>query len=895
MPDWKSLVRARLGPLPVDSAREADIVDELAQHAAEHCADLIAGGMAEEDAVATALAPLNDPRKVAAEIARADRPRRVAPEPPAGGRFIFGALGRDIRYALRLLLRSPAFAAVALLTLALGIGANAAIFSVVRAVILRPPPYRDPGRLLVFLNSRSEASGSATSSSLPDYEDWRRQLSSFEDFGLLSGWTFNITSLELPERVYGARVTGSLFPVLGTPPLLGRTIGPEDDRPGDEVVVLGYRAWQRLFGGDPSIVGRAVMMEGRPHVVIGVMPPRFRFPTDDTEIWAAIKDNMAGMPRNSRFMVAVGRLKRGGTLASAQAELDTTTAQLARAYPDTNKGWRVTLATVHDAKVGDSRPAMLALAGAVGLVLLVACANLANLLLSRATSRRRETAIRVALGASRTRIVAQWLTENLVLALAGGVCGVALAFAAVRLVVAFGPADVPRLDETIVDVPVLVFAFIVATLAGALPALVPAVRAASDSSASALKDGFSGYAAAAGSRSGAILIVGEISLAMTLAVAGGLLLKSFARLTAVEPGFDPSRVLSLKVFLTPPRYRTVASEKQFIRAALDRMAAIGGIESVAAVTQLPLGDPADGQPFTIEGHAFAPGERPVAAYRAVSASYFTTMRVPVLRGRAFSDADREDTSMVVIVNETMARRFWPNEDPIGQRIRWSTGFAAFDTVPHTVVGLVADVKSAGLDKPERPAVYAPFAQRTFPWLRWTSFVVRTKGDPEQFARTIRQELTVVDPQQPIYQVTPLDTVVSHSVAARRFNTGLIDLFAALAIALCALGVYGTIGYWVAERAREIGVRMALGATRRAIRVMIVGRACALSAAGVALGIGLSLWTGRLLATLLFDVRPFDPATVALAALVVLATGAAAAYVPARRASAVDPLTVIRGE
>jgi len=894
MPDWRALVRARLGPLPVDPAREADIVDELAQHAAEHYADLIAGGAAEADAMRTALAPLSDPRRVAADIARADRPRPAAPAPPAAGGSIAGAFLRDVTYAVRLLARAPGFAAVALVTLALGIGANAAIFSVVRAVILRPPPYRDPARLVAFLNSRSEAPGSITSSSMPDYEDWRK-LSSFEDLGLLSGWTFNIIGLELPERVFGARVTGSLFQTLGTPPLLGRTIGPEDDRPGDEVVVLGYRVWQRLFGGDPAIVGRPIMMEGRPHIVVGVMPPRFRYPTDDIEMWAALKDNMGGMPRNSRFMAVVGRLKPGVTLATAQAEIDTATASLARQYPDTNNGWRVTLTGVHDALVRGSRPAVLALAGAVGLVLLIACANLANLLLARATSRRRETAIRLALGASRGRIAAQWLTENLVLALAGGACGVAIAFAAVRLVVAFGPADVPRLDETAVDVPVLAFTFVVAMLAGALPALVPAIRSARESSASALKDGAGGYATAVGAKGGALLIVGEIALAMTLAVAGGLLLKSFARLTSVQPGFDPSRVLSLKVFLGPPRYRSVTSEKQFIRGALDRMATIGGVESAAAVSQLPLGDPASGQPFTIEGRTFAPSERPNADYRAVSPSYFGTMRVPLLRGRPFSDADREDAPMVVIVNDAMARRFWPNEDPIGQRIRWSTGYAAFDTAPHTVVGVVADVKSGGLDKAERPAVYAPFAQRSFPWLRWTSFVVRTTGDPEPFARTIRRELTAIDPQQPIYQVAALDTVVSQSVAARRFNTGLIDLFAALAIALCAVGVYGTIGYWVAERAREIGVRMALGATRRGIRRMIVARACALSGAGVVLGIALSIWSGRLLSTLLFDVQPFDPATIAAAALLVLGTGAAAAYIPARRASALDPLSVIRGE
>jgi len=893
MPDWKALVRARLGPLPVDPARQADIVEELAQHAAEHCAELVASGMTEREAIAAALAPLDDRARVATDLARADRPRHAALSPPATGGSPAGAFARDVRYAARLLLRAPGFAAVALVTLALGIGAIAAIFSVVRAVILRPPPYRDPAGLVTFLNSRSEAPGAITSSSLPDYQDWRQRLTSFESFGVLSGWTFNITGLELPERVFGARVSGSLFRTLGTPPLLGRVLTPDDDRPGDEVVVLGYRVWRRLFNGDPSIVGRAVMMEGRPHIVVGVMPPRFRFPGDEYELWAGIKDNMDGMPRNSRFSVAVARLKPGVALSSAQAELETTTAQLAAAYPDTNKGWRVTLAGVQEAVVGQSRPALVALSAAVGLVLLIACANVASLLLARATSRRRETAIRLALGASRARLVSQWMTENLLLAALGGVLGVAIAFAAVRLVVVFGPRDVPRLDETAVDLPVLAFTVLVSFAAGALPAIAPAVRMLRESSASALKEGFGGVATAHG-RGGAALVVVEIALAMTLAVAGGLLLKSFSRLSAVDPGFDPSRVLTLKVFLTPPRYRSVESEKQFVRATLDRLARVPGVEQVAAISSLPLGDPASGQPFTIDGRTFAPSQRPNFDYRAISASYLDAMRIPLRRGRRFTDDDRENTARVLLVNEALARAFWPNQDPIGKIIRPATGYPRFDT-PHTIVGVVADVKSLGLEKVERPAVYAPFTQREFPWLRWNSFVVRTRGEPESYVRIIRQEMVAIDPLQPIYQVAAFDTVVSQSIAARRFNTALIGFFAAIALGLCAVGVYGTIGYWVAERSREIGVRMALGASRRGIRAMVVGRALALTAVGAGAGLVLSAATSRLLETLLYDVHRFDAATISTVALIVLATGAAAAYVPARRASSLDPLTVIRGD
>jgi putative ABC transport system permease protein len=900
-PDFRALVRARIGAVPVEPMREADIVDELAQHVADDYADLVASGLAEADAIARALAPLDHPARIAAEIGRADRPRDAGrlvslDEPAAPGGPVAGTLAREVRYAIRLLVRAPGFAAAAIVTLALGIGANAAIFSVVRAVVLKPPPYRDPARVVVFLNSTATAPGAITSSSLPDYEDWQRQLTSFETLGLLSGWTFNVTGLDLPERVFGARVSGSLFPTLGTPPLLGRAIEPDDDRPDrSEVLVLGYRVWQRLFGGDRAVVGRAVMLEGRPHVIVGVMPPRFRFPTDDTEMWAAIRDNMTSMPRNGRFMVAAGRLKPGVTVASAQAEVDALTAQLQAAYPETNKGWRVRLAGVHDAVVGDTKSALLVLAGAVGLVLLIACANVANLLLARATSRRRETAIRFALGASRGRIAAQWLIENMVLALAGGIAGVALAYGAVRLVVVFGPAGVPRLDETAVDLPVLALTFLVAMLAGALPALAPAVRMLRRASYAALTSGVAAGAPVDRSAAGAALIVCEVALAMTLAVAGALLLKSFARLTAVQPGFDADSVLSLKVFLTPPRYLTVAAGKQYIRAGLERLSAMPGVESAAAISQLPLGDPSSTLRIEIEGRAIAPADRPSAAYRTVSANYFRTLRIPLIRGRMLTGDDREGSPLVVIVNGAAARAFWPGQDPIGRRFEWATGMRPYDDQWHTVVGVVADVKSSGLDQPEPPAIYAPYTQRMFTWLRWNTFVVRTHGDPQRYARAVREELTKIDPLQPVYHVAPLDAVISESVAARRFHTGVVDLFAVLALALAAVGVYGTIGCWVAERTREIGVRMALGAPRTRILMMVIARAGGFTAIGVVLGIALSLATGRALSALLFSVESFDLPTIGGVALLVLAAGVAAAWIPARRAASLDPLAVLRPE
>jgi putative ABC transport system permease protein len=439
------------------------------------------------------------------------------------------------------------------------------------------------------------------------------------------------------------------------------------------------------------------------------------------------------------------------------------------------------------------------------------------------------------------------------------------------------------------------FTAVVAMIAGILPVLTVVARALGRTPTAALKDGFGGSSSAMRQRGGSLVIVVEVALAMTLAVAGVLLLKSFARLTAVAPGFDAAQVLSFKVFLGPPRYRSVASEKQYVREALGRLATLPGVEDAATVTQLPLGDPASGQPFEIDGRVPPVGERPMIAYRAVSADYFNALRIPFVRGRRFSDDDRQDSTPVVVINDAAAKRFFPGGDPIGQRIHWVSGIAAFDATRLTIVGVVADVKSSGLDKPEAPAIYAPYTQRVFPWLRWNSFVVRTHGDPATYERTIREEMTKVDPLQPIYQIVPLDAVVAQSVAARRFHTSLLDLFAALALVLCSVGVYGTINYWVAERARELGVRMALGATRRRIRSMVVGRAGALTAIGIALGVMLSIATTRALSTMLYGVQPFDIGTMAIASAIVLTTGAAAAYIPARRASSVDPLSVIRGD
>jgi putative ABC transport system permease protein len=860
---------------------DADLDDEI-----RSARDLLA-----DEKLAAGLSPTDAHRSAVLALGGVEQIKERVRDVRAGA--LVEVLLSDVRYAVRAFWRSPGFSAVSVLTLALGIGANTAIFSVVNAVVLRPLPFREPGRLLVFITSRSETTGSVTSVSVPDFEDWQRQASSFESLGLSSGWTFNLTGRDLPERIYGARVNGSLFPALGAAPLLGRTIDPDDDRAErDEVAVLSYSLWQRLFGGDAGIIGQPLMMEGRPHYVIGVMPPGFHFPSTDTELWSAMKDVMAGMPRDGRFLAAAGRLKPGASVAGAQAELDTINAALGEAYPQSNRGWRTRVVPAREALVTDIRPAMLLLLGAVGLVLLIACANLSNLLLARDAARTRETAVRIALGATRPRIVTQMLAENLLVALVGGGLGVSVAVAATRLLASFGPADIPRLAEARVDATVLTVMFAISVLAGIAPALAPALQAARVDLQPSLKEGQGAVIRlASAQRAGDMLIVTEVALAVTLAIAGGLLLRTFARVTLTPPGFDARGVLSLKVFLTPPRYTTIESGKAYIGRALERVARVPGVESVAAVSQLPLGDPSSTLTFELEGHTVSPDDTASTAYRAVSWSYFHVMRIPLLRGRALDESDDESSTFVVLINDSMARRYFQDRDPIGRRIRWTR--PGEDHRWLTIVGVVADVKSLGLDRGEGPAVYAHYPQRLFTWLRWNTFVVRAHGDPSQYAMPIRRAMAEIDPDQPVYQVQPLEHVLAQSTAARRFNTLLLNLFSALALLLAGVGVYGTIGYWVAQRTREIGVRMALGATPSTIAAMVVARSGRLTVIGVAIGIVLAAAAARVLASLLYGVSPTDPVTFLAVAVFVGLLGMAAAYLPARRASRLDPLEVIR--
>ena len=802
-------------------------------------------------------------------------------------------LGQDVRYGARTLRKAPGFAAVAILTLALGIGATTAIFSVVYGVVIRPLPYTDADRLVVFQGTHPEFGANPFASSMLDFVDWEEQATSFEAMSQFVRWTFNLTRRDVPERLLGGRVSGSFFPLLGTPALFGRTLGPEDDRPGNEfVVVLGYGLWQRVFAADAAIVGQAVTLNGRPHTIVGVMPAAFRFPEEDIEIWAPLGDQLGTSERGSRFLLSAARLRGGVSLGEGQREMDVISERLAQDFPDTNTDWGVRVVSAHETLVGEIRPALLALLGAVGVMLMIACANVGSLLLARASAREREFAIRAAIGAGRGRLLRQFVAESLLLSVLGGSLGIVWAYWSIRVLTTRLIATMPRLDEVDIDFTVCVFTVAVSLATTMVFGVLSAVQASRASLNQSLVEGGRTPSAAGGGLRGA-LVVAQVALAVVLLISGGLLLRSFSSLLAVNPGFDPRNVLHLSVFLGPPAYRTVPSQKTYVAEALRRVQRLPGIATVGSVTQLPIVDGHASLSFQIEGRPVPAADAPSASYSAVSAQYFETMGIPVVRGRGIERRDTEDSQLVAVVNENMASRFWANDDPVGKRFRWAR--ESDDQGWLTIVGVVGDIKSGGLDKNEPPTVYAPYRQRAFSWLRWTSLVIRTESEPRSQIASVRGQLLEIDPNQPVNSIGTLEQTVDSSVAQRRLNTMLISLFAAAAALLAAIGIYGIVSYYVVRRTREIGLRRALGATHRDVIRLVVRQGLALTVAGVVLGLAGALAVTRSLESLLFGVTPTDIATFVTVPLLLVLVALLASCVPARRATHVDPLIALRTE
>ncbi|MEK6301905.1 MAG: ABC transporter permease [Acidobacteriota bacterium] len=799
---------------------------------------------------------------------------------------------QDLRYAVRMLLSKPSFTVIAVLALAIGIGANTAIFSVVNAILLRPLPYKNAERISMIWMDNPKLGVDQDWHSYPNYMDFKQQNQSYEDIAAFNDRSFNLTGVGEPVRVVGVHASASLFSVLGVEPALGRAFTEDEEEPGkDLVVVLSNALWQRRFGGDPGIVGQPINMNGVDRNVVGVMPASFAFPEKRTEVWIPLAlTPQRKQARNAISYKAVGRLKPGVTIQQARADMGVIAKQLDDQY--SQSGYGINLVPLNDQETSKVRPALLVLLGAVAFVLLIASANVANLLLARAAMREKEIAIRLALGAGRSRIVRQLLTESALLALVGGGAGLLLAVVGLRALVALSPADIPRLDQTSIDGKVLAFTLAVSLLTGFIFGLVPALQASKPDLNDSLKDG--GRGSTGGIRGGRIrslLVVAEVALSLVLLVGAGLLIRSFMRLQQFDLGFNPDSLLTMRVQLPGTKYRDGKQVANFYQQLLQRLEAVQGVRSVGAISSMFLTDTPNSTNFSIEGRPVPVGAEAIEVpLDSVSPSYFRVMGIPLLSGREFDDRDVDGATLVVIINQTFANRFFQGEDPIGKRFVY--GQPAPDNPWITIVGVVGDMRRTGFDRPVRPETFLPEAQATDNALM---IVARTEGDPASFAGALRSEVWAIDKDQSVFNIKTMQETLAEMMSQRRFNMLLLGLFAAVALTLAAVGIYGVISYSVTQRTHEIGIRMALGAGSSDVLKLVVGQGMALVMIGVATGLIAALLLTRLMSALLYGVSATDPLTFAALSLTLTGVALVACFVPARRAMKVDPMIALRYE
>jgi putative ABC transport system permease protein len=813
-------------------------------------------------------------------------------------------LWQDLRYGARMLLKQPGFTLIAIVTLSLGIGANTALFSLINTVLLRPLPFKDPDQLVVVCERRASSGAANLTVSGHEFLGWREQNHVFDKVVVYNGAILNLTGGSDPEAIEALTVSTDYFPALGVKPLLGRTFLPDEDQQGGaHVAVLSHKFWKQHFGADPALVGRTITLNDKSYTVVGVMPPsEAQFAP---ALWVPINLEQVRQRVGAHSLQVFARLKPGVTLAQAQADMNVVARRLEQQYPDDNVGHDVFIQPLRAQVVGEAGNALWVLFGAVGFVLLIACANVANLLLTRAETRQKELAIRAALGAGRARLMRQLLVESLLLAVAGGGLGLLLTLWITDLLPKLKAVNLPRLDQLSVDWRVLAATAGFSILTGLLTGLLPAWRASRPSLTAWLNEGIS--PSVSRRRLGGLLVVFEVALALVLLIGAGLMTKSFKRLMDVDPGFNPQNVLTMDLELPTVRYPQPVQRKQFYDQLLERLSALPGVQAVGASTDIPLDGGDSWMAVNVEGRPTPPpGQTPQAAYRIISPDYFRALQIPLRRGRMFNAADARvalplirwypqqpnppqfdapQAAPAVIINETMARQFWPNEDPVGRRLKLL--FSPW----LTVVGVVADVHHTALDRRPNPEVFLPYSQEPQAFL---TVVVRTSNDPLSLASAVREQVKAVDKDQPV-TITTMAEVFANSVGRRRFNTLLLGTFGGLALLLAVVGVFGVVNYSVAQRTREIGVRMALGAQQRDIVKLVVGRGMRLTLLGVVIGLAASLVLTRLIADWLYGVSPTDAVTLLVVSLLLAGAALLACWIPARRAMKVDPLIALRYE
>ncbi len=802
---------------------------------------------------------------------------------------------QDLSYGLRMLLKQPSFTLVAVIALALGIGANTAIFSVINSVLVRPLPFANSDRLVVIWQSTPQENSFRESVAAGNFLDWKDQNTVFEHITAYREDNFNITGTDRPEQMPGCRVNPSLFQVLGAQPLLGRTF--QDDDQDTRSVAISKGLWERLFSAAPNIIGQKLIVNAEPLTITAVMPAGFDFP-EGTDLWVRSRYKVPENPlslsqdpsaeRGHQYFKVIALLKPNVALEQAQAEMDTISSRLEQQYPNENMGKGGSLVSLREEEVGEVRPILLILFGAVGFVLLIVCANVANLLMARAATRQKEIAIRIALGASRQRILRQLLTESLMLALAGGGAGLLVALWGISPLVALIPADIHGMQNIGVDARVLGFTMAVSFLTGVIFGLLPAMQASKTDLNESLKE--SGRGSTEGRRGNRIrsaLIVSEIALSLVLLIGAGLMIKSFIRLQQVDLGFATENVLTMRLTLPQAKYPEKRDQARFFQQALQRVQAAPGVESAAAISRLPLTSGNSSRSFNIEGRSGNNAETGSSAdYRVISPDYFRTMSIPVLKGRAFTERDNAEAAGSVIINETAARRDWPDEDPIGKRLQLE-GDEWFE-----IVGVVGDVKHLGQASKARAEVYVSYLKRPWPFM---TIVARSLQNATALGETLREAVLAVDHDQPVYSISTVEQLVSRSVIRRRSNMLLLGIFAVVAMVIAAVGLYGVMSYSITQRKHEIGIRIALGASRRDILKMVLGYGLTLALTGVATGAVAALMLTRLIKSLLFSVSATDPATFALISVVLIGVALGACFVPARRATKVDPMVALRHE